>query len=330
VLIAKPTYSYLQMVKVLNLVVFSVTLGSQMLDFSASSRISCSIPCFLTWVHPRSKKSEIPASHLNFHASYASPHHTEERRGMLRPEISGPITFSDVSLAYPERPDVQVLKNASFEIDDGECVAIVGASSLWKSTVAPLLQRLYEPRPGKIYVGADSVQAISASHLRRTSLSSAKTPHSSTLLWRRTSHGNNGLLAEGVEAAARPANVHDFIMTLPKGYEAMSGEKASLISGEQAQRLQIACALARPCKVLILDEYISALDPANQAAIMETMQKVKFGRTTMVITHKIQMMQMFGRILVVQDGGNYGEWTTQRAHGSKWHLCDSRERRRVD
>jgi ATP-binding cassette subfamily B (MDR/TAP) protein 1 len=258
------------------------------------------------------------------------PTDTDEGRGMLQPVISGPITFNNVSFAYPERPDAQVLKNASFEIDDGECVAIVGASGSGKSTVASLLQRLYEPDSGKIYVGADRVQAISVDHLRaHVSVVSQNPTLFDATVAENIAYGNDGLSTQAVEAAARAANVHDFIMSLPKGYDTALGEKASLISGGQAQRLQIARALARPCKVLVLDECTSALDAANQAAIMETIQRAKVGRTTVVITHKVQMMRMCDRILVVREGeivesGPYDELMAQNgvfatlARGGEW------------
>lgn len=108
-------------------------------------------------------------------------------------------------------------------------------------------------------------------------------------------------------------------MELPKDYNTSMGENASLISGGQAQRIQIARALVRPCNILILDECTSALDAANQAAVMETIQRVKLNRTTVLITHKLEMMRTCDRILVVQDGaiieeGSYNALMERRGH----------------
>lgn len=138
------------------------------------------------------------------------------------------------------------------------------------------------------------------------------------------------LLTEAaIEEAARAANVHNFILSLPKGYQTVIGENASLISGGQAQRLQIARALARPSRVLILDECTSALDPANQAAVLETIKSAKIGRTTLMVTHKLQVMRMCDRIAVVHDGkiaeqGTYQQLMERRgvfaqlASGGEW------------
>ncbi len=142
-------------------------------------------------------------------------------------------------------------------------------------------------------------------------------------------YGNKSLTLEDIRRAAKAANVHDFVESLPKGYDTAVGENAALISGGQAQRLQIARALARPARILILDECTSALDSANQAAVMETLRHAKVGRTTLVVTHKLAMMRMCDRILVVHNGvvaeqGSYEELMDHRgvfaqlANGGEW------------
>jgi energy-coupling factor transporter ATP-binding protein EcfA2 len=115
-------------------------------------------------------------------------------------------------------------------------------------------------------------------------------------------YGTDGLPHGDIERAALLANVHEFVESLPQGYSTMVGENASLISGGQAQRLQIARALVRPADVLILDECTSALDGANQAAVLTTVLGAKAGRTTIMITHKLPVMRMCDRILVVHEG----------------------------
>lgn len=142
-------------------------------------------------------------------------------------------------------------------------------------------------------------------------------------------YGSTRTTFEEVQNAARAAQMHEWVMGQERGYETMLGEGAALISGGQAQRLQIARALVRQANVLIMDEATSALDPANQEAIMDTVLSIKEDRITLVVTHKLAVMQKCDRILVVQDGliaedGSYQELMNRRgaffniASGGEW------------
>jgi len=255
---------------------------------------------------------------------------TDESQGTLRPPVAGDVLFSNVSFSYPERSDVPVLKDLSLSIADGECVAVVGSSGSGKSTIAALLQRLYEPSSGSITIGHHPVHHTDVHYLRDHVAVVSQQPNLfDATIAENIAYGTQGLSMEQIQAAARAANVHDFILSLPKGYETLVGENASLISGGQAQRLQIARALVRPSKILILDECTSALDPANQLAVLETVRRAKVGRTTLMVTHKLPVMQMCDRILVVHEGavaeqGTYHELMEKRgvfaqlAHGGEW------------
>lgn len=228
---------------------------------------------------------------------------TDESHGNHRPSITGHVTFDHVGFSYPERPDAPVLKNVSLEIADSECVAIVGASGSGKSTIAALLQRLYEPDSGSIFIGSNEIRSTDITHLREHVAVVSQNPNLfDATVAENISYGNSSLTDSDIRRAAKAANVHDFIMSLPQGYATMVGENASLISGGQAQRLQIARALARPSKILILDECTSALDPSNQAAVLETVRHAKVGRTTIMVTHKLPVMRMCDRILVIHNG----------------------------
>ncbi|KAJ7912517.1 P-loop containing nucleoside triphosphate hydrolase protein [Mycena leptocephala] len=294
VLVARGTYSYLQMVQVLNLVVFTVTIGSQLMAFT--QRIAKSVQATRDF-------SEL--LHL--------PTRTDESDGFLRPRLDGAITFHDVGFSYPGRADAPVLQNINLEIQPGECVAIVGASGSGKSTIAALLQRLYEPAFGSISIGLDNLRSTNVDHLRQhVSIVSQQPTLFDATIGENIAYGSNTPANVDVRRAATAANVHEFIMSLPQGYDTPVGENAALISGGQAQRLQIARALARPSKILILDECTSALDDANQAAVLDTIRHAKVGRTTVMITHKIPVMRMCDRLLVVHDGrieeeGTYDE-----------------------
>ncbi|CAA7263408.1 unnamed protein product [Cyclocybe aegerita] len=311
VLIARELYTYLQMVEVLNLVVFSVTIGSQLMAFTE-------------------KIAKSVQATGDFNKLMNLDTNTDESRGILRPTLTGPINFQNVQFSYPERSDVPVLKDVNLEIVEDECVAIVGSSGSGKSTVAALLQRLYEPTNGSITVGHMDVRDMDVGHLRDNVAVVSQQPNLfDASIAENIRYGNTAISDVDIRTAAKAANVHEFIMSLPQGYDTMVGENASLISGGQAQRLQIARALARPSRILILDECTSALDPENQAAVLDTIRSAKYGRTTLMVTHKLQVMLMCDRILVLHEGevaeqGTYEELMERKgvfatlASGGEW------------
>ena len=228
-------------------------------------------------------------------------------------------------------------------------MALVGTSGSGKSTIAALLQRLYEPNKGEIKIGGKDVNEVDVGWLREHVGVVSQQPNlfdasiadniryggasSSTCTY------NNAISDTDIRKAAKAANVHSFIMGLPQGYDTRVGENASLISGGQAQRLQIARALARPwTKIMILDECTSSLDAENQAFVLDTIRQLttlgggsKEGerKTTLMITHKLQVMQMCDRILVVDQGEIVEDGTFEQlmemkgvfagmAHGGEW------------
>lgn len=217
--------------------------------------------------------------------------------------VEGRITFDDVSFNYPSRPDVPVLKNVSFEIKQGECVGIVGPSGSGKSTIATLLQRLYEPASGVIRIDGRPLPRIDVKYLRAHVAVISQHPALFDMsIADNISYGSPDATQADIEKAAQAASVHDFIVSLPEGYKTHLGENASLISGGQAQRLQIARALVQRREVLLGDEITSALDAENQDAVMKTIRDVKKDRTTILVTHKLSTMKMCDRLIVVEAG----------------------------
>ena len=222
------------------------------------------------------------------------------------------------------------MKNLFVEIKENECVAIVGSSGSGKSTMAALLQRLYEPETGCVAIGPHILRSTDVHPLRDPVAVVSQQPNLfDASIAENIAYGNPNLSPADIQAAAEAANVHDFVSSLPQGYDTPVGENASLISGGQAQRLQIARALARRARILVLDECTSALDSANQAAVMETIARAKEGRTALVVTHKLAMMRMCDRILVLHGGvvaeqGTYEELMERRgvfaqlARGGEW------------
>ncbi|KIM24333.1 hypothetical protein M408DRAFT_27162 [Serendipita vermifera MAFF 305830] len=287
VFIVQGIYSFLQMIEVLNLVAFSLVIAAQTLYFTQK-------------IHKSLQALRDFERILNLRTN-----NTSESRGSNKWPLEGPIRFHDVAFAYPTRPEANVLRNLSLRVEANECVAIVGASGSGKSTVAALLQRLYEPASGAITINGHKLHHADVVALREQIAVVSQTPQLfDASIGDNIGYGGSGIFPqEEIERAAKEANIHDFIMSLPDGYDTMVGENASLISGGQAQRISIARALVRPANLLILDECTSALDSENQREVMKTIQSAKVGRTTVIVTHKLPIMQMADRIIVIEDGG---------------------------
>jgi ATP-binding cassette subfamily B (MDR/TAP) protein 1 len=219
------------------------------------------------------------------------PTETNESKGDAKPQVHGHIAFRNVSFAYPSRPNVPVLRDLSLDIRPGECVGVVGASGSGKSTVAALLQRLYEPT-GEILLDGVALASTAVHHVRAHLAVVSQHPALFDMaIADNIAYGLDPAAHDAATVApvaARKAHIHEWITSLPNAYRTALGENANLVSGGQAQRLQIARALAREREVLILDECTSALDTANSAAVMKTIAEVKAGRTTVVITHKVR------------------------------------------
>lgn len=257
---------------------------------------------------------------------------TTESRGTFKAAIHGDIVFNDVHFSYASRPDAPALTGVNCRIREGECVAVVGASGSGKSTIGSLLQRLYEPTSGRISINGNVLSDLDTPWLRDHVSVVSQTPALfDATIAENIAYGMDyeSVSLESIERAARDANIHDFIMSLPKGYDTMIGENASLLSGGQAQRLQIARALVNGrARVLIFDECTSALDTANQQAVMHTIMEVKNGRTALLITHKLPVMQMCNRILVVDAGRVVEEGTYEqllRRRGTFFKLASAGE-----
>lgn len=299
VLIAHGDYTYLRMMEVLNLVAFTVTIASQLMAFV--ERIAKAVQA----AHDFSRVVDLRTD-------------TDESHGSLQPAIRGTISFQDVTFSYPQRPDVPVLRSLNMQVAEGESIAIVGASGSGKSTIAALLQRFYEPTSGSITIGGARLSETDVIYLRDHMAVVSQTPHLfDATVSENISYGAKSISPSEIVRAARDAQIHDFIAGLPKGYETNIGENAALLSGGQAQRVQIARALARHVRILILDECTSALDPASESAVIDTIRHIKRGRTTLMITHKVPVMRMCNRIIVVQDGevveqGSYDELMARR------------------
>ncbi|RKP10199.1 P-loop containing nucleoside triphosphate hydrolase protein [Thamnocephalis sphaerospora] len=233
--------------------------------------------------------------------------YTDERG--LRPEITGQLSVRGVNFAYPSRPDVQVLHDFDLDVEPGQTVALVGSSGSGKSTIVALLERFYNPLSGAITLDGVSIQDINLRHLRRHIGLVGQEPVlfqatiKQNILW---GLGEDDVASqptqEDVEAVCRSANVHDFIMTLPDGYDTLVGEKGALLSGGQKQRIAIARALIRNPRILLLDEATSALDTESEKLVQVALDHAAAGRTTITIAHRLSTIRDADKIIVMNSG----------------------------
>jgi ATP-binding cassette subfamily C protein CydCD len=216
------------------------------------------------------------------------------------------ITFESVRFAYPGTRRT-VHDALSFRAEAGERLGLVGPSGGGKSSIVRLLLRFYDPDQGRITLGGHDLRSLSFAQIR----SLISVVNQDTFLFHGTVEdnirlGNPEATQAELEDAARAANIHDFILTLPQGYATVIGEKGIKLSGGQRQRLAIARALLRDTPILVLDEALSAVDAENEAVIQEALDRLMQGRTTLILAHRLSSVIDCDRILVL-DGGKVTE-----------------------
>jgi ABC-type multidrug transport system fused ATPase/permease subunit len=223
--------------------------------------------------------------------------------GKEKPAISGNISFRNVSFSYPQRPDVQVLKNVSFDIASNQTLALVGTSGGGKSTIASLVLSYYKIDEGVILFNGNDSSEIDLKHLRDHI---AVVPQD-VILFAGTvrdniSFGKPGAADEEIIEAARQANALDFIQSFPDGLDTQVGDRGIQLSGGQKQRIAIARAILKNPTILILDEATSALDSESEKVVQEALDKLMKGRTSIVIAHRLSTIRNADKILVIQNG----------------------------
>jgi ATP-binding cassette subfamily C protein CydCD len=216
----------------------------------------------------------------------------------LQPEIS----FQDVRFSYPGRP-ARVLDGVSFTLRAGETLGVVGSSGAGKSTLVWLLLRFYDPEAGAVLLGGHDLRTLPFDVLRRQIAVVAQDTylfHGTVAENLRVGRADAG--QQDLEAAARAAHAHDFIMALPRGYDTVVGERGARLSGGQRQRIAIARALLKDAPILVLDEALSSVDTENESVIQEALDRLQRGRTTLVIAHRLSSVVGADRILVLEEG----------------------------
>jgi ATP-binding cassette subfamily B protein len=213
----------------------------------------------------------------------------------------GEIRFDNVQFGY--RPDRQILKGVSFTVEPGRMLAIVGPTGAGKSTVSRLLFRFYDATGGAVTVDGQDVRSVTQASLR----AAMGVVPQDTVLFNDTiryniAYGRPGATDDEVEAAARAAQVHDFVLRLPEGYATRVGERGLKLSGGEKQRVAIARTILKDPRILILDEATSALDTRTEQEIQAALRDVARNRTTLVIAHRLSTVVEADEIIVLQDG----------------------------
>jgi ATP-binding cassette subfamily B protein len=216
-------------------------------------------------------------------------------------DVKGALTFDKVSFSYGE--ESPTLSNIELDIAPGESVAVVGPSGAGKSTLAALTLRLYDPTVGRILLDGHDFRDIKLKTLRQhIAVVSQETYLFHATIADNLRYARPTATQEELEQAARAAQIHDFIASLPDGYQTMVGERGYRLSGGERQRIAIARAILADPKILILDEATSALDSTNERLIQAALEPLLAGRTSLIIAHRLSTIQRANRIVSIDQG----------------------------
>jgi ABC-type multidrug transport system fused ATPase/permease subunit len=226
---------------------------------------------------------------------------TEKSNAIELGRVKGQVIFKNVSFSYTNMGPA--LKNVSFDIKPGQLVALIGRSGSGKSTIANLLARFYDVTSGKILVDGVDIRDVTLASLRKNVVTAQQDVFLfSATIKENIAYGAVDAGMDEIEKVAKAANLHDFITTLPEGYDTWVGERGDTLSGGEKQRLSIARTLLVNPSILILDDSTASVDAATERLIRQALDKLIKGRTTFIITHRLPIIQNADVILMLQDG----------------------------
>ncbi|MCC6444308.1 MAG: ABC transporter ATP-binding protein [Armatimonadetes bacterium] len=258
-------------------------------------------------------QQSLAASERIFEVLDTEPEILDRPHAVALPETKGHIRFEEVTFSYAFTGEDAALRHIALEARPGEIVALVGPSGSGKSTLIKLLPRFYDPQAGRITLDGHDLRDITVASLRSHIGIVPQDPYLFGMTLRENIlMGRVDATDAEVEAAARAANAHDFIMEMPEGYDTPAGERGAKLSGGQRQRIAIARALLKNPRILILDEATSALDTESEILVQEALYRLMEGRTCFVIAHRLSTIRHAHKILALQDGriveeGNHQE-----------------------
>ena len=230
-----------------------------------------------------------------------SPEVADRHKAVALPEIQGCVKFESVSFAY--KSGETVLRNINFEIQPGETVGLVGPSGAGKTTLAKLLLRFYDPTQGRITVDGYDLRDVKKKSLReQVGIVLQNTFLFSGSIAQNIIYGNPEASQKEVIEAAKASNIHDFILSLPEGYDTEVGERGHRLSGGEKQRVSIARALLKNPNILILDEATSSVDTETESSIQQALSRLMKDRTSIVIAHRLSTVKSSDLIVVLDKG----------------------------
>src|SRR6476619_3155879 len=221
------------------------------------------------------------------------------------PPFAGSIAFENVCFSYATDGDEsrEILRDINLEVRAGEVVAVVGSSGAGKSTLVHLIPRFFDVTGGRLLIDGHDVRDVTLSSLRsQIGIVTQETVLFNDTVRNNIAYGQPHVAAKDVEAAARMALAHDFIMEMPAGYDTVIGERGLRLSGGERQRIAIARAILKNAPILILDEATSALDYESEALVQSALQNLMTGRTVLVIAHRLSTVRRADRIVVLENG----------------------------
>jgi ATP-binding cassette, subfamily B, multidrug efflux pump len=222
-------------------------------------------------------------------------------KNLVKP-INGKIIFDHVSFIYPDS-GIQALKDISFEVKEGESLAIVGSTGSGKSTIANLICRMYDTSSGKIIIDEHNIREYQLNSLRgQIGYIPQDVFLFSDSVKNNIAFGKDDLSEEQMIQAAKDADLYDNIIHFPEKFETVLGERGITLSGGQKQRLSIARAIAREPRILIMDDCLSAVDTKTENAILNSLQKIMKDKTTLIISHRVSSVKLTKNILMLEDG----------------------------
>jgi subfamily B ATP-binding cassette protein MsbA len=229
---------------------------------------------------------------------------SEKPRAFALKGFKKSVRFEDVGFSYSTgEGEHQILHHVDLEVHAGEVLALVGPSGAGKSTLVNLIPRFFDVTSGRILIDGHDLREVTLGSLRRQVAQVTQ----ETILFNDTvrnniAYGQPEVNMKLVEAAARNALAHDFILSMPQGYDTVIGEKGFRLSGGERQRLAIARAILKNAPILILDEATSALDSESESLVQTALANLMHGRTAIVIAHRLGTIRLATRIAVLEDG----------------------------
>ncbi|KAM4736476.1 ATP-dependent translocase ABCB1 isoform 1-T2 [Anableps anableps] len=269
---------------------------------------------------PNYAKAIISASHLMMLLSKEPEIDNLSEQGDTPDTFDGNVSFENVKFNYPSRPDIPILRGLNLRVKKGETLALVGSSGCGKSTTIQLLERFYDPREGRVVMDNIDLKQLNIHWLRsQIGIVSQEPVLFDCTLAENIAYGDNSrsVTMEEIEAAAKAANIHNFIQELPQKFNTQAGDKGTQLSGGQKQRIAIARAILRNPKVLLLDEATSALDTESEKVVQDALDQASKGRTCIIVAHRLSTIRNADRIAVFQGGVVVEQGTHQQLLAKK-------------